>query len=385
MTGGGGYGKTTVIIALCNHDSIKNKFANHVIYITLGPQANDPVTKLKKLFYDLTGISIDDMNISDIKSRFKEIITYCSHNILVVIDDVWYFADAEPIISTFDACSIVISSRMNNICQFVNSVKTVHVKEMKLNEAVSLLSYDFPEYKMRLNVEALRDLANDALLWPLLLFLIRGHLHHYHKHFQMTCRNSIKCVTNQLHYRGLTAFDKQYSGTNRYRSAKICIEMTLELLCEDDINRFKSLILYAGIGGLYPKLALHSLWNVSKGKAENIIDCLCTYGLLSLKHIVLPMYCKKIRYQDCVVTHPVISQYIVDSIMVDEVSELSPHIFSGKNNSILSELTSLFKMCYGADNVSSFTPRDYLNLHNASYRACNHTLLSKNDYNAYIT
>ena len=361
VTGAGGYGKTTLIIALCNHDSIRAKFANHIILISLGPQA-DPIEKLKNLFSDLTGKYIKGININDMKAQFKEIIMHCSHNILVVIDDIWHIEDAEPILSTFDTCNIVLSSRINNICQLanLNCEMTINVKQMNLDEATSLLSYDLPEYKMKLNVKSLEELAEDAHLWPLLLFLIRGQLCHYHKQLNLRCRDSIKCVKNKLHYRGLTAFDSQYSGTNRNHSAKICIELTLELLPEDDITKFKLLILYAGIGGLYPKLALHSLWNVSKEKAEKIATKLCAYGLLSLKHIVLPAYCKVNRDQHCVVTHTVISQYIIDSIMVDQVAELSPYIISGAENTILKELTCLFKNNYGADDLSQFTPRDVL-------------------------
>ena len=362
VTGAAGYGKSTLIIALCNHNSIREKFANHIIFISLGPQANNPVTKLKKLYFDLTGISNEGVNISEIKVKIKKIIKNCSHNILVVIDDVWHFEDAEPILSAFDKCNVVLSSRKTDMCQLanMNCIKTIDTQQMNLDEAISLLSYNLPEYKMKLNKEALEELAEDARLWPLLLFLVRGQLCHYRKQFNLSCRDSIKCVKSQLHYRGLTAFDKQYSGTNRSRSAKICIELTLQLLTEDDINRFKSLILYAGIGGLYPKLALYSLWNVSKENAEKTANKLFAYGLLSSKHIVLPSYCKVNKDLHCVVTHAVISQYIIDSIMVDQVAELSPHIFSGAENPILKELTCLFKNNYGANDLSQFTPRDYL-------------------------
>lgn len=359
VTGAGGYGKTTLIIAMCNHNSIKNKFANHIIFISLGPQADNPITKLKKLYFDLTGRSIEGDTFSDMKLKFKKIITDCSHDILVVIDDVWRFDDAEPIISTFDSCHVILSSRMRNVSQFVSSAKTINITQMNSDEAVSLLSYNLPAIGMS-NIKALRELAEDAHSWPLLLFLIRGQLDHYYNFHNMSCHDVIKCVRHHLYYRGLTAFDKQYTGTSRNHSAKICIESTLRLLSEDDLSRLKSLILFTGIGGLYPKLALHSLWNISKEKADKTADTLCAYGLLSVKRIVLPAYCKVNREQDCVVTHTVLSQYIIDSIMIDEVGKLSPHIFSRMESLILSELTCLFKKCCGVNNLSDFLPKEYL-------------------------
>ena len=362
VTGAGGYGKTTIIIALCNHESIIDKFANHILFIPLGLQANNPITKLKKLYFDLTGTSVENATISDIKLQFKTIIKNCSHNILVVIDDVWHFEDVEPIINTFDSCHIVVSSRMTNMFQLVKSAQTIYVKEMNLDEGISLLSNNLPDCRLKFeDKKALADLAKDAHLWPLLLFLIKGQLRHYTQCYKMSYHDAIKHVKHDLDYRGLTAFDKQHSGADRSHSAKVCIEMTLELLSEVDLRRFKSLILFTGIGGLFPKLALHSLWNISKTGAKNISDTLCDYGLLSQKCIVLPAYCKNIRYQDCVVTHTVISKYIVDSIKTHEVADLSPHISSVKiNYPILHELTRLFKKCYGADDISSLTPKEYL-------------------------
>ena len=358
VTGAGGYGKTTLIIALCNHKSIRDNFSNHILVIPLGPQANHPITKLKKLYFDLTGMSVENATISDMKLQFKNIIKSCSHNILIVIDDVWHLEDAEPILSTFDSCHVVLSSRMTDISQLVKSAKSVNVQEMHLHEAIDLLSYNLSDFRLKEDEKALTELAKDAHLWPLLLFLIRGQLRHYIQYYDMSFHNAIKNVKHHLDYRGLTAFDKQYSGVNRNHSAKICIEMTLKLLSEEDIRRFKSLILFTGIGGLFPKLALHSLWNISKDETEKITDTLCTHGLLSHKCIVLPAYCKNNRYQDCVVTHTVISKYIVDSVMTDEVADLSPHI--QLDHPILNELKCLFKICYGADDISLLTPKDYL-------------------------
>ena len=365
VIGAGGYGKTTLIIALCNHPSIRNKFANHILFLSLGSQTNKSTTctKLKKLYFDLTGKPIENSSVSDIKMHFKQIIASCSHNILVVINDVWYYDDAEPILNTFDKCTIVLNSRMKNISQHVKFTKIIDIKEMKLSEAIELLSYNLPDFKASSedDKKALEDLAENAHLWPLLLFLIRGQLHYYLQCYNMNCHSAIKNVKSRLDYRGLTAFDKQCATVKRTHSAKVCIDTTLDLLPDEDMKKLKSLILFTGVGGSFPKLALYRLWNISKDRAKKITDTLCSHGLLSQVRYALPIYCKKNIYQDSVVTHSTISKYITDNIMTEEIQYFSPHVSSVEKNSlVLEELTILFKKCYGVDNLLLLTPKDYL-------------------------
>ena len=362
ITGAGGFGKTTLTIALCYHELIKDKFSNHILFISLGPQADSPTAILKKLYFCLTGNSIENFTDGDLKMRLDNIIEKCSHDILVVIDDVWNYDDAELLINTFNRCHIVLTSRIT-LPQLDNSAKIVNIEEMNLDEAIALLSYKLPGFESSIKDYkiALEDLAEDAMSWPLLLFLIRGQLQYYLQCYGMDCHNAINSVKYHLNCKGLTAFDKLCQAS-RSHSAKICIETTLELLSNEHLKMLKSLILYTGIGGIFPNLALHSLWNIPKDRAKNICDTLCEYGLLSRGCVILPAFRQNSRYhQDYVVTHVVISKYIVDSIMTDEVQDLSPHISSVEiNHPILKELTYLFKIHYGAEDLSSLTPKEYL-------------------------
>ena len=237
ITGDGGFGKTTLTIALCNHQSVRNKFKDHILFLSLGPQSDSPTSKLKELYFNLTGMPIENFSVSDMKRQFKKVIEYCSHNILVVIDDIWDFDDAEPIINIFDTCHIVLTSRKSNISKFGISAKIIDVKEMNVDEAINLLSYNLPAFKSNKDCKkALENLAKSAYLWPLLLFLIRGQLRHYLRSFNMNCNDAIKSVKYHLEYKGITAFDKQHSKADRSNSAKICIEATLKLLSNEELN-----------------------------------------------------------------------------------------------------------------------------------------------------
>jgi len=59
LTGAGGFGKTSIVTALCHHPVIKEQFKDGVVFIELGPQATDPRMKLKGIYMLLTDKQCD--------------------------------------------------------------------------------------------------------------------------------------------------------------------------------------------------------------------------------------------------------------------------------------------------------------------------------------
>ena len=377
VTGIGGNGKTTLVTALCYHPSVNKKFNDHILFISLGPQASDPTVKLTLLFCDLTGTEFSGTIIDNVKVHIKDALAkLCCHEKLVIVDDVWYAEDAQPIVDAFNGCHIVLCTRRNDIAQYMDTKHTIIVDEMKLHEAVNLLCLNFTEVECNTMLtedrKALEELAKDAHLWPILLHLINGQLYHHLKVYNLSYHEAIQAVKTKLYDRGLTCFDMSNFGAihkNRNKSVNACITMTLNLLSNDILQKLYTLILFTGIGGSFPKLALHSLWNISERQADDVAFILWKNGLVSLKHIILPPYYKYYRDQKYIVTHTVISEYIINSIMIKEVADYSPFIFLHAENKVSNELISLFKKCYGANDITQLTPRDYLiyTLHKIEY------------------
>ena len=59
--------------------------------------------------------------------------------IVVIIDDVWHVEDAEPLVKAFSNCKTILTTRMNDIEQYIPSKQSVIIGAMMEDEAISLL------------------------------------------------------------------------------------------------------------------------------------------------------------------------------------------------------------------------------------------------------
>ena len=362
VTGAGGFGKTTLVTALCYHPTIQSQFTNGFVLVELGPQASDPSVKLSQLYHLLTGKYLKPGDANYAEQEINQLIANYYQNLLVIIDDVWHVEDAEPIVKAFSHCKIVLTTRMNDIEEFIPTNERVTVGPMEPNEAVRLLTsgvIDFNKISDE-DMKLLDNLAQEVHLWPLILALIRGQLFHNLKHFNLSHHEAIETVQAKLHNNGLTAFDKNnIESVNRSRkfAVKICIEITLKLLSQREAENFRSLVLATGVGNSLPTKALHYLWNVSEKEAKDKVDNLWAYGIVRFTNNIIPPYNKM---QHCVEVHAVISQYIFENLDGEQVFRLSPYGGLGTAQILKHGLELLFQQAYGVRDVSSLTPIEYL-------------------------
>ena len=323
ITGAGGFGKTTAVISLCHYPVVSNHFTDGFLFIELGPQATDPSIKLRDIYNLLTGkrcgINIVEQNIKQITSNYF-------HNLLVIIDDVWYVEDAEPLVKAFSNCKTILTTRMNDIEQYIPSKHSVIIGSMTQHEAVLLLTSGIINSSQlsQEDVYLLDELVLDVHLWPLLLSLTRGHLFHNLKRKYLSYHNAIQNVKAKFHHKGLSAFDKNnIENVNKGRklAVKTCIEATLEMLNKSLSDRLKVLILYTGIGTALQTAVLDSLWETSQHEAEDTVELLWAYGLVQYTDIKLSPF--NIT-QPCVEVHAVISQFIVERMDSIEANNLIP-------------------------------------------------------------
>ena len=358
ITGAGGYGKTTTAISLCHYAVLKEHFTDGCVFIELGPQATDPSIKLSQIYHLLTGEHLKLCDINHAEQEMKQLTSNFYCNLLVIIDDVWHVEDAEPLVKAFSNCITILTTRMNDIEQYIPSYQSIVVGPMAQNEAISLLTNGVIDKTQLLqeDVSLLDELAQDVHLWPLLLSLIRGQLSYYVKQYRSSYHKAIQNVQTKLRHKGLTAFDKNNIETvnkSRKLAVKACIEMTLELLKKSSSDKIKSLILYTGIGTSLQTEVLNNLWNVSRQEAEETVNALWAYGLIQFTDVVIS---PNNSMQHCVEVHAVISQYMIEYMDSKEAYTLAP--YGGKLNtsrSVAEGLKLVFQKSYGVSNPSSLT------------------------------
>ena len=359
ITGTGGFGKTTTVISLCHHHIISEQFTDGFIFIELGPQATDPSIKLRAIYNLLTDEQCD---INVVEQKIKQLTNDYCRNLLVIIDDVWNVEDAEPLVKAFSNCKTILTTRMNDIEQYIPSKQSVTIGPMMEHEAISLLTSGVIDSSQLSQEDAslLNEISQDVHLWPLLLSLIRGQLSHNLKQYHLSYHKAIQNVQAKLHHKGLTAFDKNNIETvkkGRKLAVKACIEITLESLTKSLSDKIKSLILYTGIGTSLQTAVLNNLWNISKQEAEDTVDVLWAYGLVQFTDIIISPNNIK---QHCVEVHTVISQYIIECMDSNETLTLSPYGGSNTSSSVRQGLKLTFQLSYGVHDPSSLTAMDYL-------------------------
>ena len=360
ITGAGGYGKTTAVISLCHHPVVKEYFTDGFVFIELGPQATDPSIKLTRLYHLLTGEDIKQGDINHAELEIKQLTSDYYRNLLVIIDDVWHVEDAEPLVKAFSNCKTILTTRINDIEQYIPSMQSVIIGPMTHDEAISLLTIRIIDSSQlsQEDVSLLVELAQDVHLWPLLLSLIRGQLSHNLKQHHLSYHKAIENVQAKLHHKGLTAFDKNNTesiNTSRKFAVRACIEITLELLTKLLSDKIKTLILYTGIGTSLETAVLNYLWNISKQEAEHTVDELWTYGLVQFTDTTISYTNNIIQHR--VQVHAVISQYIIENMDSNEAHTLflSIRALSVDEGSVLT-----YTQSYGVHDPLLLTPVDYL-------------------------
>ena len=361
ITGAGGFGKTTTVISLCHHHIVQEQFTDGFVLIELGPQATDPSIKLSQLYHLLTGEYLKQCDINHAEQEINQLTSNYYRNLLVIIDDVWHVEDVEPLVKAFSNCKIILTTRMNDIEQYIPSKKSVTIGPMTKEEAISLLTsgvIDSSQLSQE-DVSLLNEISQDVHLWPLLLSLIRGQLSHNLKQYHLSYHKAIQNVQAKLHHKGLTAFDKNNIETvkkGRNFAVKACIEITLESLTKSQSDKTKTLILWTGIGTSLQAAVLNNLWNISEQEAEDTVDVLWAYGLVQFTDITISPNNIK---QHCVEVHAVISQYIIYCMDSKEVYKLYS-VMVQSVNSVIKGLTLTFQQSYGVHDPSSLTAMEYL-------------------------
>jgi WD40 repeat protein len=274
LQGGGGYGKTTLAIALCHDDHLIEAFDDGILWVTLGREPN-ALRELTKVYEALTGEQPDFVDETQAMAKLREKLE--DRNCLLVIDDVWQKAHLKAFLpGGKQTCARLITTRRYDILPDTARVK---VGEMTFEESVALIVRRMPT-GLSPEITPLRNLADRLMNWPLLVKLaagiIRGRLDHGD-----TFDSAIDYVNRVYDKRGLIAFDAKDPVERDDATAK-SIEASLEQLGTAERTMLCDLVIFPEDTDA-PLRMIEVLWGLDDLDTQETLGRLANYSLLDLK------------------------------------------------------------------------------------------------------
>lgn len=261
LQGGGGFGKTTLALAICHEDDVINAFSDGILWITLGESPNLialVMDQIEVLTGERPGLS--DLNAAS--RRLGELLE--DRDVLMVLDDVWDEGHARAFMQGGQSCARLITTRRKDITARLEA-RGMEVNEMTTDEGAHLLIawLDSPP-----PLEPFRALARDLGEWPLLLALAGGYLRDAVTVDGESLEDALTGLRKRLEKRGFTAFDRTDEG-QRDRAISASLDVSLERLGRW-YARYLELAIFPGDTAV-PWQTLDRLWKTTAGLDE--IDC----------------------------------------------------------------------------------------------------------------
>lgn len=227
LVGAGGFGKTWLARALCHNPEIQERFDEGILWITLGEQPTNLLSKVGELIHALTREGIPP-GLDAARSRLWELLD--NRAMLLVIDDVWRSEDLEPFL-TGGQGSVRRLITTRNLQVLPMGVRLVKVGEMTEENALNLLAAGLPDSNPQIAAR-LQILAKSLGHWPLLLALTHGYLRNVVKG-GMDLTQAIDQAEAQLRREGLDGFNLHHTK-KRDKLATATLDLSLELLSDNE-------------------------------------------------------------------------------------------------------------------------------------------------------
>jgi transcriptional regulator with XRE-family HTH domain len=141
LRGAGGFGKTTMAIALCHDPRIRETFHDGILWVTLGQKPDNLVGKIEDLIYVLSRERPGFTSLEAAAAHFSEQLADLA--VLIVIDDVWYLDHLRPFLHGGRNCARLITTRDDRVLP--DKTYMIQVDAMREEEALQLLSTEVPD------------------------------------------------------------------------------------------------------------------------------------------------------------------------------------------------------------------------------------------------
>jgi WD40 repeat protein len=262
LQGGGGFGKTTLAIALCHDQRIREAFDDGILWVQFQPQTT-PAEALARLNDQIGLLDPEGQRFSDLaqaSARFRQLLS--KRDILVVLDDVWSEAVLLPFIHKGTA--YLITTRRQPVVATVGADPVI-VDELLPEEATVLLSRWISREPSAEETLLLRELAAALGQWALLVELVGAELRALMSSGR-SLPEAVSHVRRRLDRHGFTYLDRN-DEANRNAAIGQSLNASLTLLASDQRRRFHELAILSEDTNV-PFETVGQLWASTAGYDE---------------------------------------------------------------------------------------------------------------------
>lgn len=250
LHGFGGFGKTTLAKDVYNDPDIREVFSDGVFWVQC---KKDLSLKPEFLVASLLSELDPKASVPDRTSARRELInSVTGKRALLIVDDVWYNAHAEPFRDLPQGCAVLMTTRMKHLA--LPGMSKIHVDEMEPEEALDVLKSNLerdgkPMEFSPSDVRILERIAKRLGYWAQLLGLANGRL--YRRCGKgSSLADAATDFLSLLEKRGIVVADHRdttgKAAEARARAMRLCIDASLEMLTGVEREYFLSL-------GILPK------------------------------------------------------------------------------------------------------------------------------------
>jgi WD40 repeat protein len=271
LQGAGGYGKTTLAVALCHDERVIEAFDDGVLWTALGqtPQLEE---KLASLYAALSREPRTFIDVTQGGLALSEKLE--SRNCLLVIDDVWQRKHLEPFLKGGHQCVRLVTTRKFDL---VGGNGCVRVDEMTTAESIDVLAAAFPAGAVP--QARLAALASRLGEWPLLMNLAAGMIR-VRLDYGDSAEGALAYVERLLDKYGVTAFDPD-EAEQRDEFVRKTVAASRDQLSPADSRRFLDLAIFPEEIAI-PMATLARAWDLDDVDTQRCAQRLAAVSLLQL-------------------------------------------------------------------------------------------------------
>jgi len=274
LHGMGGFGKTTLALALCHDPEIRKVFDHCILWSSLGYQLPDELTLLNGLLLSLEGAPARARTLDEARWRWQDELA--GRVCLLIIDDVW--PGSQGILDTLlkggPRCVRLITTRQSEVIP--QAAMTKEVGPLSLKEAIDVFCKNLSEEKgQQADGATIERLVRQLRYWPLLLTLAGTLLSDWVERYQKTVEDALHAIEQGYKDRGVFAFDR---GEQAVRAS---LETSLSYLAAlgectgySPTERYQELAIFP-LDTEIPLVTLQKYWKKTGGLEMWKTDILC--------------------------------------------------------------------------------------------------------------